>query len=92
MRDTLPKQIKQNEAGIVNLDAMSGDGTHWTAYKKKGKKVIYFDSYGNLKPPLELRKYFLSDCSSNEVKYNYDTLQSANSYKCGHLCLMFLYK
>ena len=28
-RDTLPKQLKLNECGILNLDSSSGDGTHW---------------------------------------------------------------
>ena len=48
MRDKLPKKIRKIENGIVNLDNDDGDGTHWTAYIKKGKNIIYFDSYGNL--------------------------------------------
>ena len=28
LRDTLPKKVKLNECGILNLDSSSGDGTH----------------------------------------------------------------
>lgn len=91
MRDTLPKKIHKQECGIVNLDSSNGDGTHWTAYIKNNNKIIFFNSYGNLSPPLELTKYFLSDGKDNEITYNYNAVQNFNSYKCGHLCLTFLY-
>lgn len=91
MRDTLPKKIKKNESGIINLDTDDGEGTHWVAYTKKNKEIIYFDSYGNLRPPEELIKYFLSDGSLNTIKYNYDSVQNYKSFICGHLCLFFLY-
>ena len=29
LRDTLPKETKLNECGILNLDSSSGDSTHW---------------------------------------------------------------
>lgn len=91
MRDTLPNKIRKRESGIVNLDTNDGDGTHWIAYIKKNKEIVYFDSYGNLRPPDEMRKYFLSDGSLNKIKYNYDSVQNYDSYVCGHLCLLFLY-
>lgn len=91
MRNRLPKKIHRNESGIVNLDNYENDGTHWTAYTKKGNEIIYFNSYGNLRPPIELIDYFLSDSPKNKIKYNYETFQKYNSYKCGHLCLEFLY-
>lgn len=91
MRDKLPKHIKRNECGIVNLDRNIGDGTHWTAYVKKNKEVTYFDSYGNLRPPEELIKYILSDGGFTKIRYNYDTMQNYKSSNCGHLCLLFLY-
>lgn len=92
MRDKLPKFIKKNESGIVNLDTDAGDGTHWIAYTKENNEVNYFDSFGNLRPPEELIKYFLSDGSLNKIKYNYNSVQSYDSYLCGHICLAFLYK
>lgn len=91
MRDTLPLKIRKNECGIVNLDTSSGAGTHWTAYVKKGGVIIYFDSYGNLRPPNDFKKYVFSDGSFNKIKYNHDNVQKYNSINCGHLCLKFLY-
>ena len=59
MRNSLPPAGPRNyEKAIVNLDLSLGPGTHWVAYKKFGKNVYYFDSYGNLKPPPELIEYF----------------------------------
>lgn len=91
MRDKLPKRIKRYECGIVNQDTNLGIGTHWTAYVKNDDNITYFDSYGSLRPPKELIKYFFSDGGFNKIKYNYDVVQKHNSYHCGHLCLAFLY-
>lgn len=91
MRNHLPKKVRKFECGIVNLDNYENEGTHWTAYVKRNEEVIYFDSYGNLKPPLELINYFLSDSIFNKIRYNYESYQDYNSYVCGQLCLIFLY-
>jgi hypothetical protein len=91
MRNNLPKKIRKYESGIINLDDKKGQGTHWTAYIKRNKNIIYFDSYGNLKPSLEVSQYFKSDGSNNQIFYNYDNYQKPNSFNCGHLCLQFLY-
>ena len=49
MRNNLPiSGIRRNENGIVNLDNFEGSGTHWVAYAKRGDRVAYFDSFGNL--------------------------------------------
>ena len=50
LRDALPKKVKLNEFGILNLDSTSGDGTQWVMWFKKGKDKFYFDSYG-VQPP-----------------------------------------
>lgn len=86
MKDKLPQKPKKHESGIVNLDKQSGQGTHWVAYKKNNKKAMYFDSFGNLQPPKEIKKY-LNGC---EIKYNYDKYQNYNTVICGQLCLKFL--
>lgn len=91
MKDQLPIKIHKYETGIVNLDISSGPGTHWTAYKKHGCTIKYFDSFGNLPPPLELVKYFNSN-GICKIFYNYNSYQTYNSVNCGHLCLLFLYK
>lgn len=58
MRDNLPLRIRKHETGVINLDSFKNPGTHWTAYHKIGNLIKYFDSFGNLKPPLEVVKYF----------------------------------
>ena len=87
MKNKLPSQgPHQTESAIVNLDNSSGPGTHWVAYRKTKNKVIYFDSFGDLPPPVELM-YYWNAC---EVKYNYHRFQEYDSFNCGHLCLKFL--
>lgn len=85
MRDDLPSKVKQNECGIINLDSKCSDGTHWVAYIKKGRNVLYFDSFGNLRPPKEVMQYL-----GGTINYNYKSYQNYNTYVCGHLCLKFL--
>ena len=76
MRDNLPKTAHKNECGVINLDISSEPGTHWVAYKKTGKRVIYFDSFGNLNPPAEIVRYF-KNCN---ILFNYDQYQTYNTY------------
>lgn len=90
MRDTLPNKINKIESGIINLDSLSGEGTHWVAYLKNHNMVEYFDSYGDLKPPTEVVRYLLSDGKSNEIYYNYTRYQKDDEEICGQLCIMFL--
>lgn len=85
MRDKLPLRARYRECGIVNLDSFKGNGTHWVAYYKNNNNIEYFDSFGNLQPPLEILEYL-----GNNVTYNYKRQQKFNSVNCGHLCLKFL--
>lgn len=75
------------ESAIINLDQIDGPGTHWVAYRKRNNNVVYFDSFGNLRPPIELMNYL----GVGSVKYNHETYQSYDTFNCGHLCLEFLY-
>lgn len=86
MRDDLPSKPWMRECGIINLDNYSGPETHWVAYYKNNKHTRYFDSFGNLRPPIEVMKYF----DGNNLSYNYNEEQKFNTYICGHLCLKFL--
>lgn len=88
MRDRLPKKPLKNETAVVNLDRNDGGGTHWTAYHKIGSIIHYYDSYGDLKPPEELYRYF---GSNTHIYYNYQQHQNYNSVICGHLCIIFLH-
>lgn len=90
MRNQLPECINTIETGILNLDHASGPGTHWVAYKKYKDKILYFDSFGNLKPPIEVIKYFRSREKDCRIIYNHDAYQSYGSVNCGQLCLKFL--
>lgn len=86
MLNTLPKRPWKREASIVNLDNSSGEGTHWVCFKKNQNTVDYFDSYGDLRPPVEIQKYL----SGAYISYNRTRYQKGNSEICGHLCLAFL--
>lgn len=90
MRDALPKRPWKREAVVVNLDSSSGKGTHWVCFRKNDNHVDYFDSYGDLRPPLEIQRYL----AGTYLAYNRAGLQSVNtdSQICGHLCLAFLLK
>lgn len=65
---------------------MSGPGTHWVCYKKLSSLVKYFDSFGNLRPPIELIKYW----GDVRVIYNRDQYQTYDTQNCGQLCMKFL--
>lgn len=90
MRNNLPqtKPLK-HECGIINLDDKNGPGTHWVAYRKIDKVTNYFDSFGNLKPPLEFIQYIGGN--PNNIYFNHKRYQQFNTIICGHLCLKFLY-
>ena len=86
MRDALPKKSKKIECGVLNLDDSKNEGTHWVAYVKVNDYCEYFDSYGDLKPPLELNRYL----NNPNMFYNYDRYQRYDAVNCGHLCLKYL--
>lgn len=88
MRNTMPPQSERNECAIVNLDTSDGPGTHWVAYSKRGNRVLYYDSFGDLEPPRELRRYF----AGSSITYNFEPEQTFDTAICGHLCLTFLIK
>lgn len=83
----LPEKPNQTESGIINLDSILSSGTHWTCYFKNNNSAVYFDSYGDVKPPKELVKYL----NVTNLEYNTDKIQNYNDPPiCGHLCLEFL--
>lgn len=89
MRNSLPQGgVCRNESGIVNLDDSEGPGTHWVAYAKRGDRAVYFDSFGNLRPPRELVRYLGE--SETKIEYNRTSYQRYNQNICGQLCLQFL--
>lgn len=88
MRDTLPKKPRKIECWILNHDSAQSTGTHWTALAKINDMAWYFDSFGNLRPPLEVMIYLGARV---KLVLNYKKYQNFDSVKCGHLCLKFLF-
>jgi hypothetical protein len=88
MRNALPSSPRVNESSIINLDDANGPGTHWVAYVKRGERAIYFDSFGNLRPPKELVQYLKKNVTS--IEYNRASYQRYDQSICGQLCLRFL--
>jgi len=86
MRDALPHKPRKVENAIINLDTTEGDGTHWVCYSKKKDIVYYYDSFGNLPPPIEFTIY-MKNC---DIYFNRDCEQSENTVICGHLCILKL--
>ena len=86
-RDDLPKQIKNKECGIVNLDTRIGQGTHWVAYRNVDRFCEYFDSFG-LAMPLEVEKYMTT--SGKQLEYSGDEIQERDSVLCGYWVLYYL--
>ena len=86
-KDVLPKQLKDKECGIVNLDNHIGPGTHWVAYRNFDRFCEYFDSFG-LMMPLEAKKYMAT--SGKQLVYSGDEIQERDSVLCGYWCLYYL--
>lgn len=87
-KDTLLDKPLKNECGIINLGDLQSGGTHWTCYMKNHNKVIYFDSFGDAPPPLELEKYL--KMNQGILYNNYRYQQYDDPPICGHLCLEVL--
>src|SRR5271156_2532194 len=86
MRNTLEDRPLQYECGIINFQGeMEGNGTHWTAWFKKGETKIFFDSFGT-NPPDELQKYLGKEILSGTFQ-----IQQINSDICGELSILVLY-
>lgn len=88
MRNQLPRKALRNECGIINLDDNDGPGTHWVAYYKEKKSIYYFDSFGDLQPPIEFLKYLGND---SNIFYNHKQYQNYKTTNCGQLCIQFLF-
>ena len=68
MRDDLPRRPLKRECGILNLDGVSGRGTHWVCLYKNND-TFYFDSFG-VQPPNEPIEYFSSPILETQQQIN----------------------
>lgn len=89
MKDALPKSIKSNESGIINLENSNSSGSHWVAYfnDSNGMVVEYFDSFGITPPPL-IELYLRT--LNKVLVYNNVQYQHMISILCGWFCLLFI--
>ena len=70
-RDALPDKIYKKECGIINLDDIEGQGTHWVCYRNLEKNLVaYFDLFG-LIMPYEIRDYLLTSGKKIILKMKY---------------------
>ena len=87
-RDGLPKKIRK-ECGIINLDDMTGPGTHWVCYRNIDNLVEYFVPFGLILPN-EALEYF--NTSGKRIVYSMDEIQNRNTVLCGYWCLYYLFE
>ena len=87
-RDGLPKKIRK-ECGVINLDDMTGPGTHWVCYRNIDNVVEYFDPFGLIMPN-EALEYFHT--SGKRIVYSMDEIQNHNTVLCGYWCLYYLFE
>ena len=76
-RNALPESIHKKECGIINLDDIEGQGTHWVCYRNLEKNLVeYFDPFG-LIMPYEIRDYLLTSGKKKiilKMKYKIEKL------------------
>ena len=101
-RDGLPKKIRK-ECGIINLDDITGPGTHWVCYRNGGSAspqnppaggesglYEYFDPFGLIMPN-EVLDYFHTG-SVKPIVYSMDDIQNRSTVLCGYWCLYYLFE
>ncbi|CAH3040296.1 unnamed protein product [Porites lobata] len=87
-RDGLPHKIKK-ECGIINLDDITGPGTHWVCYRNgKSGFYEYFDPFGLIMPN-EVLDYFHTG-PVKPIVYSMDEIQNRSTVLCGYWCLYYL--
>jgi len=81
LRITLPiERVCQSECSIVNLGNAERSDSHWIAFVKRGNRVIYFDSFGNLRPPKELERYLANSIIKYTRTFNVKVRTIASSF------------
>ena len=87
-RDRLPDQIRKKECGIINLDSIEGQGTHWVCYRNIDPHMVeYFDPFGLIMPH-EISHYLST--SGKKIIFSQDEIQNRDTVLCGYWCLYYL--
>jgi hypothetical protein len=87
MKDEMNLNNLENGNYIMNLENHDQDGSHWTAFVKKGKNIYYCDSFG-MPPPQNQINLFNADKS--KLQYSQTKIQDIKSKCCGFFCVAFL--
>ena len=90
-RNGLPNKIKK-ECRIINLDDITGPGTHWVCYRNGGESGLYeyFDPFGLIMPN-EVLDYFHTG-PVKPIVYSMDEIQNRSTVLCGYWCLYYLFE
>lgn len=85
---TKPATLERDKFCIVNFDPSYKDGSHWVTiiFRSKGRKNIYFDSYGRPPPP---EKHIFHHVLGKCFDWNNVPLQHPFSTACGQWCIFF---
>ena len=84
-KDNVPL-LKNNQSTIINVQNPNKSGSHWVSYKKIGRKIFYFDSYGvGFIPDIITKQY-----PSHKFICNIYRIQSMDSIQCGRFCILFI--
>ena len=86
-RIPVPRKDLEQQYLIINLDPASRPGSHWVAVHLKGKRGLYFDSYGKAPFIYKIRKYLDDHC--DDWTFNKIQRQSYTSTVCGQFCVVF---
>lgn len=88
-KDTLAKRTPRDGSYIINLqDSDAGNGTHWVCCFIRGKRAMYYDSFGKVMPN-DVLTFLKKKC--NHIVYSVDQIQNLRSDACGYYCLAVLH-
>lgn len=84
------QRCKNGKFYIINLDTISGQGTHWTLFDLTDNKTnMYYDSF-SAPPPSQLQKVLMKSKKDFIMNDLYDNEQRLNSISCGYFCLFMM--
>lgn len=88
--DSLPIYKNNFSSYIINLDAHTLPGSHWTAvFFTSNAQAFYFDSFGHKPKNKNILNFMKRNASM--IYYNKICVQDYYSVTCGYYCLFFLY-
>ena len=88
MNNEINKRIMtmKSFSGIINLNNIGEQGSHWVAMIKRGNIILYFDSFGAI--PI---KSIVKNKGKNKLAYSNYIVQDLDSTQRGLFCIAFLH-